>query len=809
MASITLPNLGNTLGTGNIIGSFDNVVMNLEDRMVSLTQSFEPLLKFNRENNDYFRDILNAQQTNTYSINGNPSTSNDDISYYLKGIEEETRRQTGILDEIWAKIPNIADTIAQGNQQQKDEDERKRKEDDEKKRREDEERREQENRNKLKPPGEKPGYFETLMTPLAIGSALSGGKGFIETIFDPKVLATLFMAKYGSRLLSGLAGVLFTPMTAAIAAIGYGIYDSITDSSFIGKLTDTSAVAGGLTNFFIGDGSGTLLNTLTTAGTWAGMGALAGAAFGPIGMLAGAIIGGSLGAAAAWFADANVVNMVADNLQRAMDGVVAAFGVTLGPAFNMEASAFRDYFNEQLNSNRAAVDRSIQELDTNTQEVNRLRRELTEAEKSGDAARIASIQQNLDSALAAGQALQANLDREKAKMESNKNNLSLFNSDSYWENLKGAIQTQILDPLYYDVNMLNGATLQDMDLWTRETVNGISSGFKRILNTITTDIMSSLDSVNTFYALLDVSGESQRVQKELLQGKINEINASINEKQAALVASSDEITSLESQLFEARQSGNTALAKQLEYNLTTAKQRRDSIIGEIDAEKARLANAEENLEFFNFDSYFEALGNFINDTVIAPFLDSNAFNGVTVRDMGEAIANFTSDLISGTGEIFKKIGQWFVDKAQEIANNVVSAVTFGIFEDDRAATMQELERLDGTPQTPRRPIPGMDMSQDEIDDIVRRARANDGRLGNLSDNFTDRTYEIVPTKADTVSGMTGQIRSQERAAALAPPPPIVNAARQNINNINTSNSNIYTAPISTLDIGLGGHIRGY
>ena len=143
---------------------------------------------------------------------------------------------------------------------------------------------------------------------------LGGLKGLISKLFPVGLLAAIPAALLGMIGTLGIGALLI----GGVVAIWSAIKDAFEGymNAKAGEWGNIDGISGAIGAFFGGTGSG-FWNAVTQGAKWAIMGATIGIAFGPPGILAGAIIGLALGAVAGWFGGEKIAKWV--------DGAVKGF----------------------------------------------------------------------------------------------------------------------------------------------------------------------------------------------------------------------------------------------------------------------------------------------------------------------------------------------------------------------------------------------------------------------------------------------------------------------------------------------------
>lgn len=231
---------------------------------------------------------------------------------------------------------------------------------------------------------EKSSYLKSLLDGNKTGGIFSsfGLADLYAMLFSPKlIIGALGLPKLMSMISNGLR----TPLALMASAVGYKIYDAYEKSADVAASTNTSGLVGGLATFFGGNGADDLASQMNHYGGWIAMGAAAGLPFGPVGIIAGAVLGGALGALGKWIGTGRIADWV-DNA-----------GVQFNSLFDV-FSGNKDVkeIDARLEKVKAQIQLSQENWKATNDQIIAKEEELRQARQSGNTERIAALAKELE-----------------------------------------------------------------------------------------------------------------------------------------------------------------------------------------------------------------------------------------------------------------------------------------------------------------------------------------------------------------------------------------------------------------------------
>ena len=330
----------------------------------------------------------------------------------IEGVKEGTLegiRDLSLEEKNPSLLEDIRDTIEEGN----------RKYDEllqtevEKNRKDEEER--LENNRKY---GDEGGYFKALFKQNESLGKLSGGLSgklvsFYAMLLNPK----LFLGALGvTRLAPLVLAALSTPVAAIIAGLGTALSDAIASIN-LKETFNVDSVSAAIAGFLAGDGTNTLFSNIKQYGKWIAMGAGIGLPFGPIGVIAGAIIGGAIGALAKYLGP----ELIADKVQGVIDGAKKLADIVIGTDYYLNT----DKLKESIENTKQVLKNQTEELVSTNTEIASIEAQLVEARRSGNDSEVAALQERLSDLQTHRDIVSADLERENDKLKQYNSDLEL------------------------------------------------------------------------------------------------------------------------------------------------------------------------------------------------------------------------------------------------------------------------------------------------------------------------------------------------------------------------------------------------
>lgn len=396
----------------------------LDDSFVKFfTEPFENLLKI--FSNDVLDKLVTApipeKKPDENFIGPMNRPMPGDQSFIGPMPQTEKQKTDGFFEQIIESLNNINKTLVETEKKDKINEER-------------DDRENKENEEEKRKKNNKQGFLSTLLNP-QIGKDLSDKTGnLLSQLFlfalNPKLLVTLIGAKLVSKIVPLLSRAMFTPITAIISSIGYGLYDAFSKADIVGEMENVGGFTGGITQFLFGQASKGFMDKVAHLGKWAGMGALAGAVFGPPGMIAGAIIGAGIGAALDFVGG----EAFADYLQRGVDRI-STLNTLFFEGDESKVEEKRREVAKQIEDTNNFIRKRMEDAAAKASEITNMEGLLAQARLDNNGILVEQYTKNLEELRSAKEAIDNDIARENEKIEASKTNLELLSAGNYRERI--------------------------------------------------------------------------------------------------------------------------------------------------------------------------------------------------------------------------------------------------------------------------------------------------------------------------------------------------------------------------------------
>lgn len=200
------------------------------------------------------------------------------------------------------------------------------------------------------------------------------------------------------KSLAGKLGV-----AAGVTGLAFSLYDAAM-GAIASQDWGVDKISGAIGGMFGGTGKG-MMNAVSKAGQWAGIGWMAGIPFGPIGMIVGGLVGGALGAVAGYFGGEAVAQAFEKMKQwfgQHIDSIFTAFkekfidlkdkilffidGNPIARAFGTELGGSADELEAKAKEFEKEAEANKQRLVDMTEKINSIRERIKAAQAAGDSA---------------------------------------------------------------------------------------------------------------------------------------------------------------------------------------------------------------------------------------------------------------------------------------------------------------------------------------------------------------------------------------------------------------------------------------